>query len=295
MKITEGYMPYLGYRTYYRIVGECAPGKRPLLLLHGGPGSTHNYFEVLDVLAEDGRAIISYDQLGCGNSAVPSCPSLWVARTWLDELAELRKHLGLSEVHLLGQSWGGMLAIQYMCDEAPQGVRSLILSSTLASASLWEQEGRRRLTYLPQQMQQAIAAAEANGDYSSAAYQEAEDEYMRRHCFAMPLEEQPECVRRPAVKGRESYVTAWGPNEFSPTGTLAGWEYGDKLPQIKVPTMIFSGTRDLSSPLVAKSMYDAIPNARWELFAYSRHMPFVEEAEKYRKLLSAWLEEQDAK
>ena len=118
---------------------------------------------------------------------------------------------------------------------------------------------------------------------------------MRRHCFAMPLEEQPECVRRPAVKGRESYVTAWGPNEFSPTGTLAGWEYGDKLPQIKVPTMIFSGTRDLSSPLVAKSMYDAIPNARWELFAYSRHMPFVEEAEKYRKLLSAWLEEQDAK
>ncbi len=295
MKITEGYMPYLGYRTYYRIVGECAPGKRPLLLLHGGPGSTHNYFEVLDVLAEDGRAIISYDQLGCGNSAVPSCPSLWVARTWLDELAELRKHLGLSEVHLLGQSWGGMLAIQYMCDEAPQGVRSLILSSTLASASLWEQEGRRRLTYLPQQMQQAIAAAEASGDYSSAAYQEAEDEYMRRHCFAMPLEEQPECVRRPAVKGRESYVTAWGPNEFSPTGTLAGWEYGDKLPQIKVPTMIFSGTRDLSSPLVAKSMYDAIPNARWELFAYSRHMPFVEEAEKYRKLLSAWLEEQDAK
>ena len=295
MKITEGYMPYLGYRTYYRIVGECAPGKRPLLLLHGGPGSTHNYFEVLDVLAEDGRAIISYDQLGCGNSAVPSCPSLWVARTWLDELAELRKHLGLSEVHLLGQSWGGMLAIQYMCDEAPQGVRSLILSSTLASASLWEQEGRRRLTYLPQRMQQAIAAAEASGDYSSAAYQEAEDEYMRRHCFAMPLEEQPECVRRPAVKGRESYVTAWGPNEFSPTGTLAGWEYGDKLPQIKVPTMIFSGTRDLSSPLVAKSMYDAIPNARWELFAYSRHMPFVEEAEKYRKLLSAWLEEQDAK
>ena len=70
MKIREGYIPYLGYQTYYRIVGESRGGKKPLLLLHGGPGSTHNYFEVLDRLAEEGREVISYDQLGCGNSWV---------------------------------------------------------------------------------------------------------------------------------------------------------------------------------------------------------------------------------
>ena len=77
MKITEGYMPYLGYKTYYRIAGECSGNKKPLILLHGGPGSTHNYFEVLDRLADEGRAIISYDQLGCGNSYVEGHSELW--------------------------------------------------------------------------------------------------------------------------------------------------------------------------------------------------------------------------
>ena len=113
MKIQEGYMPYLGYQTYYRIVGECEGNKKPLLLLHGGPGSTHNYFEVFDELAEDGRAIIMYDQLGCGNSFVENRPELWCSKTWDEELIALRKHLGLEHVHILGQSWGGMLLIEY--------------------------------------------------------------------------------------------------------------------------------------------------------------------------------------
>ena len=77
-KITEAYMPYLGHQTYYRIVGERSNNKKPLLLLHGGPGSTHNYFEVLDRLAdEDQRQIIMYDQIGCGNSFLAGRPELW--------------------------------------------------------------------------------------------------------------------------------------------------------------------------------------------------------------------------
>ena len=103
MKITEGYMPYLGYKTYYRIAGECSGNKKPLILLHGGPGSTHNYFEVLDRLADEGRAIISYDQLGCGNSYVEGHSELWCPKTWMNELIELRKYLGLNELHLLGR------------------------------------------------------------------------------------------------------------------------------------------------------------------------------------------------
>ena len=86
MKITEGYMPYLGYKTYYRIAGECSGNKKPLILLHGGPGSTHNYFEVLDRLADEGRAIISYDQLGCGNSYVEGHSELWCSKTWMNEI-----------------------------------------------------------------------------------------------------------------------------------------------------------------------------------------------------------------
>ena len=111
MKITEGYMPYLGYQTYYRIVGESRDGKNPLVLLHGGPGSTHNYFELLDALAEEGRALIMYDQLGCGRSATGSHPELWNMETWKGELEALRQYLGLDRIHLLGQSFGGMLAL----------------------------------------------------------------------------------------------------------------------------------------------------------------------------------------
>ena len=110
MNITEGYMPYLGYQTYYRIAGECRDGKQPLLLLHGGPGSTHNYFEVLDALADTGRAVISYDQLGCGNSYVDGHPELWCQKTWDNELMELRRHLGLDP--LLRQPVGKRAASQ---------------------------------------------------------------------------------------------------------------------------------------------------------------------------------------
>lgn len=106
-KVTEGCMPFKGYRTYYRIVGEQTdPVKAPLVLLHGGPGSTHNYFEMLDPVADTGRQVISYDQLGCGNSYVEGHPELWTADTWLDELESLRQYLDLRELHLLGQSWG---------------------------------------------------------------------------------------------------------------------------------------------------------------------------------------------
>jgi len=82
-------------------------------------------------------------------SSNPSRPDLWHARTWIEELIQLRKHLGLDEIHLLGQSWGGMLTIQYACEYKPKGIKSYILSSTLPSAKLWEKEQRRRIKYLP--------------------------------------------------------------------------------------------------------------------------------------------------
>lgn len=105
-KITEGYMPYLGHDTYYRIVGERKDnGKASLILLHGGPGSTHNYFEILDVVADmDDRQLIMYDQIGCGNSYLDGYPELWTPETWMNELFALREHLGIDECHILGQS-----------------------------------------------------------------------------------------------------------------------------------------------------------------------------------------------
>nr|WP_317282233.1 proline iminopeptidase-family hydrolase [uncultured Sellimonas sp.] len=293
MKITEGYMPYLGHKTYYRIVGECKGNKKPLVLLHGGPGSTHNYFEVLDRLAEEGRAIISYDQIGCGNSYLDGHPELWCSKTWDNELIELRKHLGLDEIHLLGQSWGGMLAIEYLCDYQPEGVKSVILSSSPSSASQWAHEQHRMIKFMSQEDQDAIAKAEETGNFDTPEYLAANERFMLLHCAGKVTEDSPECLRRPKKSGSEAYLYGWGPNEYNPTGSLGNWEYTDKLHLIKQPALVINGSNDLCTPMVAKTIYDNIPNARWEMFDSCRHMCFVEDNDKYCKLLNEWMEEND--
>ncbi len=130
LQIKTGYLPFGDYQTYYRIVG--APSKKPpLVLLHGGPGSTHNYFEVLDEFAnQDHRQLIMYDQLGCGQSSIPdNTPDVYCPETWVQQPISLRQQLDLQQIHLLGQSWGGMLAIIYLCDYQPNGIQSTILAS----------------------------------------------------------------------------------------------------------------------------------------------------------------------
>ena len=173
MEIREGYMPFLEYKTYYRVVGKNTGNKKPLVLLHGGPGSTHNYFEVLDRIAEeDGRQLVMYDQIGCGNSYVENRPDLWNSKVWIEELIELRKHLGLDEIHLLGQSWGGMQTLEYVCNYKPEGLKSIILSSTLPASWLWAEEAQRMIAQMPQDMQDAIKKATESGDYSSPEFRQ---------------------------------------------------------------------------------------------------------------------------
>lgn len=294
MEIREGYMPFLEYKTYYRVVGKNTGNKKPLVLLHGGPGSTHNYFEVLDRIAEeDGRQLVMYDQIGCGNSYVENRPDLWNSKVWIEELIELRKHLGLDEIHLLGQSWGGMQTLEYVCNYKPEGLKSIILSSTLPASWLWAEEAQRMIAQMPQDMQDAIKKATESGDYSSPEYQAAEAEYMRQHCAGEVTENDPECLRRPKKAGRESYVVGWGPNEFTPLGTLKDYDVIDQLGDIKEPALIINGGNDLCTPYVAKFMYDHIPNSEWELFRTCRHMCFVEDNDHYVEVLKKWMNKND--
>lgn len=278
----------MGHETYYRIVGD-KTDNAPLLLIHGGPGSTHNYFEVLDSLAETThRQVISYDQIGCGESFLDGHKELWNLKTWTDELIALRKHLRLDRVHLLGQSWGGMLIIAYIIDCKPQGVESIILSSTLPSSSLWGREQQRLISFMPEDEQRAIALAIETGDFNDPDYLKANDHYTVLHADEI-TDSTPECFRRRKRFGTESYIEAWGPNEYTPTGTLKDFEYTDRLHEITVPTLIISGTNDECTPLIAKTMYDRIPNARWELLDGARHMTFIDRTDDYKRLLEDFL------
>ena len=294
-KIIEGYMPFLGFKTYYRIVGENKNnGKLPLLCLHGGPGSTHNYFEVFDELAKtDDRQIIMYDQLGCGNSYLEGHPELWNQNTWLDELEALREHLQLTNCHIVGQSWGGMMQIAYAIDRKPKGIASYIISSGHPSSALWKREGMRRIKMMPEHMQEAIYKAIETDTYTDEAYLLAVNEYMRRYCNPRITSDTPACITNPRRQGKEAYLYGWGPNEFCPTGSLKDFEYVDRLGEIEIPSLICSGIQDLCSPLIAKTMHDGIANSQWILYEHSHHVCYIDDNEKYMRDIAAWMNKHD--
>ena len=181
-----------------------------------------------------------------------------------------------------------MLIIGYLIDRQPQGIESIILSSTLSSSSLWGREQQRLISFMPEEEQRAIARAVATGNYDDPDYLKANDHYTALHADEIN-EESPECFRRKKRFGLESYVVAWGPNEYTPTGTLKNFEYTDRLGEITQRTLVISGTNDECTPLVAKAMYDGIPNARWELLDGARHMTFIDQTDNYKRILTDWL------
>ena len=143
--VREGMIDVPDGRVWYRSVGE---GGVPLVCLHGGPGSTHNYLEPLEDLA-DRRRVIFYDQLGCGRSDKPDDTSLWTVDHFVRELEVVRGALGLEHFHLFGSSWGGMLAMQYLLDYRPGSVASLLMAGSPASMPRWVQGCQELLAELP--------------------------------------------------------------------------------------------------------------------------------------------------
>lgn len=174
MPISEGYVQFQGYKTWYCTVGDLAntlPGKFPVLMLHGGPGIPHDRLEPLKALVKTGRPVIFYDQLGCGNSDRPDNPSLWSVELFLDELARVRRFLGLDRIHLFGHSWGGMLAMEYALTQA-DGILSLTLASSPANIPLWITETKRLREELPPEVQETLLLHEADGTTDDPAYSE---------------------------------------------------------------------------------------------------------------------------
>ena len=197
--VQEGTIPFKGYDTWYRIVGEGEePGKLPLLLLHGGPGAAHDYLESLAAMAETGRRVIFYDQLGCGSSAIPeSKPELWTVGLYVEEVDAVRRALGLERIHLLGQSWGGMLGMEYALTQ-PAGLVSLTVASSPASMTQWVAEANRLREELPPEVQGTLLRHEAAGTTDDPEYHAAMEVFYERHvCRVKPT---PEYVRGPSPR-----------------------------------------------------------------------------------------------
>ena len=292
---TLGTMDFHGYHTWYRVVGEPSATKLPLLTLHGGPGNTHYYLRTLDELASRyGRQVIYYDQVGCGNSSPLANPQEEAsAQLFEEELGCLREHLGLDQCHLLGQSWGGMLAMQYATHH-PSGIASMVVASSPASMDLWLEEALRLRSYLPREMEEALAQADEDGDYERPDVKAASAEYYRRHVSAVPEDQRPDHLRKPFPNphGDEVYHVMQGMSEFVVTGKLSDWTVVEQLPSITIPTLVTSGNADEATALISKQIADNIPGARWELLR-GTHCVHLEVPETYNAVVEAFLAEHD--
>jgi proline-specific peptidase len=286
MKIEEGNINVDGYQIWYRRVGN---GRIPLLTLHGGPGAGHDYLEPLESLATD-RSVVFYDQLGCGKSDRPDDRSLWHIERFVAEVDTVRHSLGLEQIYLLGQSWGGWLAIEYMLSH-PQGVVSLILASTSASLSQFVAETTRLKAELPLNIYQTLQRYEATGDYHHPDYEAAVLEFYKRHVCRLDPWPEPLLRTIANLDGNAVYETMNGPNEFTVTGNLKNWDRTDRLGEIAVPTLITVGRYDELTPTCAETLHRGIPDSRMVIFEESAHLAHLEEPDRYRQVVADFMVE----
>ncbi|MFL5951770.1 MAG: proline iminopeptidase-family hydrolase [Gaiellaceae bacterium] len=290
MSAREGYVDFRGYRTWYRFVGDLNSSVTPLLALHGGPGSTHNYFGPLEGLANE-RPVVVYDQIGCGKSDRPTDIE-WTLDVFRDEVAAVRDQLALERIHLLGTSWGGMLAQEHVLSGA-SGVVSLILSSTFANLALWNEQQLELKAQLPPDVIEVLDRHEAAGTFEDPEYEEAMGAYFDRHFYRGPYP-RPELEAMEKGRAPDVYRAMQGPNEWMTTGALKGWDIRDRLHEIDVPTLVLRGAYDMCTAPVAAELVAGIAGAREVVFEDSSHTPALEESARYLDVISSFMREAES-
>lgn len=281
-----GHLNFRGYKTAYIIHGADQKGV-PLIVVHGGPGYPHNSLNNTAELIEGGFPVVLYDQLGCGLSDRPEDLSLWVADTFLEELDNLRRHLGFEKINLLGQSWGGSLAIEY-CLKYGSYVDKLILHSPLIDTRLWTEEADKLKDQLPDNLGDRMRLLEQFGDTDSEEYRELSELF--NDMFVLRLKPKPQdVIDGERGVGLKVYNTMWGPSEACATGSLKNWSAVDRLKDIKQKTLLISGKYDEATPRQMRIVVNSIPDIDWKLFENSSHCANLEEPGRYISTVSGFI------
>jgi L-proline amide hydrolase len=294
--VHEGTISFGEWSTWYRVTGDLDSAMTPLVVVHGGPGCTHDYLLALTAIADTGRPVIHYDQLGGGRSThLPERGGdFWTVQLFLDELDNLLSELGIADdYHLLGQSWGGMLGAEHAIRQ-PEGLRSVVISNSPASMALWSSEAKILRGQLAPEVEATLDRHEADGTTDDPAYLAASQVYYDEHvCRVVP--NPPEVVRtfEYLTSDPTVYHTMNGPNEFFCIGTLRNWSVVERVQHIQAPTLLLSGRFDEATPATVQPFFDSIPDVRWEIFEASSHMPFIEERERYLSVVEDFLAQHD--
>ncbi len=282
------------YKVWTKRIGNNP--KIKLLLLHGGPACTHEYFECMEsFLPQEGIEFYYYDQLGSLYSDQPSDTSLWNLPRFVEEVEQVRQALGLNKdnFYLLGHSWGGILATEYAL-KYQQHLKGLIISNMMSSCPDYDRYANEVLAkQLPPAVLDTLQMLEAKGDFANPKYMELLlPHFYNKHICRLPLDAWPDPMQRgldhinPTI-----YVTMQGPSEFGISGKLEKWDRKADLPKIKVPTLTIGGTHDTMDPEHMKWMATQFPNGRFLLCPNGSHMSLWDDQEHYFPGLIGFLKE----
>ncbi|OBK18808.1 proline iminopeptidase-family hydrolase [Mycobacterium asiaticum] len=281
-----------GGRVWFKRVGPTTTGRAglPLLVVHGGPGLPHYYLNSLERLA-DQRPVLFWDQLGCGNSDRPSDTGLWTMERSVAEMDAVIRGLGLDAFHIFGNSWGGMLAQQYVLD-VPSGAVSLTISNSTASIPRFADHVTRLKSQLDEATRHAIDHHEAAGTTHASEYQAAIMTWNETFlCRALPWPK--DLLEAFQNMGTEIFETMFGPSDFHIVGTIRDWDVRDRLREITLPTLLLAGRFDECSPDDMREMHEHIVGSRFEFFEKSAHLPFIEEPAKFDAVMRDFLRRYD--
>ncbi|MEB8386308.1 proline iminopeptidase-family hydrolase [Rhodobacteraceae bacterium KMM 6894] len=282
---SQGRVAVPGGDIWYGICGTLGDAT-PLLVIHGGPGMSHDYLSPLADLARD-RPVIFYDQLDAGRSDCPNDPANWTVTRFLAEIDAVRAALSLTHVSVFGNSWGGTLAAAYAASN-PKGLERVILSSPLIHTDTWVADGAALRAALPPAHLAVMDALEAEGRTDAPEYEAAVMKFYTRHlCRTDPWP--PEVLRTLEGMNPTCYAAMWGPNEFTCTGVLKGYDGRPGLTQITAPTLVTCGQFDEATPNSTRALAALIPDATFEVFGASSHMAFIEERVAYIESLRRFL------
>jgi proline iminopeptidase len=260
--------------------------KIKLLLLNGGPGATHEYFEVMEsFLPAEGIEFIYYDQLGTGNSDNPNDTTFWDLPRYVEEVEQVRTALNLTSdnFYLLGHSWGGILATEYALKYG-KNLKGLVISNMMSSCPDY---GKYADEVLAKQMDPAVVkevnAIEARGEYTAPRYMELLlPNFYAKHICRLPIDQWPEPMTRALGKSNQSlYVTMQGPSEFGIAGKLTNWDRKADLPNITVPTLTIGGQYDTMDPEHMKWMATQLPNGSYLYCPNGSHMSMYDDQKTY--------------
>lgn len=288
-------VPVRGGRIYVRTNGPLEGGRPPLVVAHGGPGSSHASFLELLPLSHE-RGLILYDQLDCGRSDRPNDPANWTVDRFVDELEPIRAALGLSRWHVMGHSWGGTVALEYGARQ-PAALAGLCLVSPLISTRSWLSDTNALRRTLPPEIQSELAACETSAPPPVDRCSAAETEFLNRFGARHPA---PEALiayrRRPGNRGfnADLYRTMWGSTEFTATGSLKAYDGEPLLAKLNgARTLFLVGQYDEARPATAALFAERVPEAEFAVVPGAAHSLHLDRPDETVGVLRAWLRRQD--